>query len=274
MEANIKELLEFAQHLAKAAAGGVGGRFGRVPTRRKADRTVVTEVDIAVQDCLASEIAEHFPEHAVVAEEAGNPHVHASPASARYCWVIDPIDGTRNFAAGFPCFATSIALVDRGEPVVGVVVEHNLGHVYAAGKGLGATLNGALLQAAEPAGGEDWLVGVASNRDPLTVGVVQCWLATRGYVLRNTGSTAMHLALVASGAMAGTFCRQCKVWDIAAGAILVSEAGGVMTDPCGKPRTPFSMTADPSVDLPILAGARGAHAALLASIAPVVGAAG
>jgi myo-inositol-1(or 4)-monophosphatase len=267
MQTSPKELLEFAKCLAKKTAPLTSEGANRVQTRRKGDQTIVTEIDLAVQEVILREIAAQYPEHAVIAEETiAQPHAHAGIARAKFCWVIDPVDGTRNFAVNFPCFATSIALLEDGEPLVGVVIEHNLGRIYAAARGLGATVDQRPLRAAEPQSDDDWLIGVASNRDPATIAVVHRLLETRGWILRNTGSTAFHLALVASGALTGAYCNQCKIWDIAAGILLVSEAGRIMTDPAGGALVPFSLTGDMTRNLPFLAGSRISHPVLLNSL--------
>jgi myo-inositol-1(or 4)-monophosphatase len=188
------------------------------------------------------------------------------PSAARYCWVIDPIDGTRNFVNGVPCFSTSIAVLDRGQPVVGVVVEHNRRDVFEATLSGGARLNGDPIHCADPPPNRDTLIGLTSDKTSLTRKVLEAWSATQGIVLRNLGSTAVHLALVASGALAADFCCLCKIWDIAAGALLITEAGGRITTPYGDPRIPFDLSLEPTAKLPILAAAPATHERLLRTI--------
>ena len=110
------------------------------------------------------------------------------------------------------------------------------------------------------------LIGVPSSKDALTQQVLTAWLGTKRFILRNTGSTALHLALVASGSLGAAFCKQCKIWDLAAGALLVTEAGGRVSDPFGLDRIPFRLDGDPDEDFPVLAGAPAAHQRLLDSI--------
>ena len=191
-----------------------------------------------------------------------------SPAAteARFCWVIDPLDGTRNYAYGVPCFSTSLAVLDRGRPVVGVVFEHNQKLLYAAIAGMGATCNGSGIRAAEVLEGRDVLVAFPSSKDQTTVDVRRDWVPRRGLVGRNLGSTALHLALVASGALSAAFCKRSKIWDIAAGGLLVTEGGGLITDLSGAERMSFDLAAAPDEDLPVLAAALQTHRQLLATI--------
>lgn len=243
-------------------------RLGSTTISRKADRSVVTEVDHATQAHILSAIADAYPDHGVCAEETvERPERHADRREARFTWVVDPLDGTRNFAVGLPCFSTAIAVLDRGNPVVGVVVEHNLGHCFTAIKGQGARRNDQPISVTDAVDHGEMLVGVPSNKDPLTVAVLTRWLATPGIVYRSFGTTAYHLALTATGALDAVFCKRNKIWDLAAGALIVTEAGGLLTDPFGGPRLPFDLTADRNADVPFIAGRPDAHATLRASIA-------
>lgn len=262
-----QEMLELAERLAREAAARALAAERPLSVTRKADNSLVTEIDHAIQARIVRAVTARFPDHAICAEETiEHPELHPDRTAARYCWVIDPLDGTRNYTCGFPCFATSIAVLDRGRPVVAVVHEHNLGAHCAAIAGAGVTLNGKPLSMATPKDDMDLIVGVPSSKDPLTVAVLRSWLATRGLICRNVGSTAWHLAMVASGALDAVFCKRCKIWDIAAGALLVAEAGGRVTDPFGNDCVPFDLAADSDADLPILAASAPAHARLLRSI--------
>ncbi|MFQ5590074.1 MAG: inositol monophosphatase family protein [Phycisphaerae bacterium] len=260
-------MLDLATRLAEDAARVSVPQMGRTPVTRKHDASVVTAVDRAIQHQIFLAVREAYPDHALLGEEelAAHESVPAEPG-ARFCWVIDPLDGTRNFAAGLPVFATSIAVLDNGWPCVAVIVEHNLGHTYAAVSGRGATLNARQIRLTDPDSDEDYVVGVPSSKDGLTVGIVQAWAETKELICRNLGSTAMHLALVSSGAMAAAFARRSKVWDIAAGWLLVREAGGRITDLRGNELAPFRLDADPEVDIPFLAGAPEMHRRLLRSL--------
>ena len=262
----VHAMLELAYRLSFEAAAIAIDRSGKEKTSRKADDSVVTDTDRAIEALFLEAISATYPNHAVCAEESAN-RPDPRRQEARYCWVIDPLDGTRNFAAGLPCFSTSVAVLENGSPVVAVVLEHHTKQLYTATYGDGARLNGEPIRVAGADAFHDRLIGVPSSKDPLSVAVLGSWLRTKGMILRNLGSTAMHLALVASGALDAAFCKQCKIWDIAAGALLISEAGGLLTDEKGHPRVPFDLTTDPGGDLPILAAGPATHRQLLASIA-------
>jgi len=272
MQDPLDEMLDLARQLGLEAAEQTRPYSGRVDSMLKADSSVVTEVDHEVQRRIVSAVSGRFPEHAFMNEEPlDDPASHPEPGSARFCWVVDPIDGTRNFVAGFACFATSIAVVDRGVPVVGVVVEHNVNHVYAARAGGGATLNGRRLRMEEPDPERDVIVGISSGKDPHTCAVSARWQGEPGLVTRNLGSSALHLGMLASGAFGAVFNRKCKIWDIAAGIVLVREAGGVVTDPEGREVLPFDMRADPGRNIPIFGAAPEAHGKLLQGVRAAAG---
>jgi len=266
--ASADEWLSLARRLVEQAADLSVARFGTVKASLKPDKSVVTHVDHDIQRHLVNAIAEACPEHAIIAEEHVEPvAVYPSPTTARFCWVIDPLDGTRNYVLGVRCFSTSIALLDRGRPILGVVLEHNLRDLYVAVLGRGTRRNGTPVRVLDPPDGDDLLVGFPSSKDSLAVAVTRAWAAERGLIARNLGSTALQLGLVASGAMAATFAKRSKIWDEAAGALLVTEAGGRFTDASGRDPVPFDLATDPQRDLPFLAGAPRAHARLLPTLA-------
>ncbi|HNQ23576.1 MAG TPA: inositol monophosphatase [Phycisphaerae bacterium] len=261
------DLLELATRLACESGELVRGKLGQIAVYIKPDTSVVTDTDHRIQDQIVRTIRQQHPDHAIVAEEgaegdAALPH----PARAEFCWVIDPLDGTRNFTAGLPCFCTSIGILRQGLPVVGVVVEHNLGIVYRAAVGAGAMCNGRAIAVRELPPELDRLVGIPSGKDWVSLRVIQAWCGIENLAFRNLGSTAWHLALVASGALQATFMQRCKIWDLAAGVLLVQEAGGVVSDARGATLLPFDLARDMQDDLPCLAGTPPTHAALLPTV--------
>lgn len=268
MDDTVKEQMQtLAERLAGEAAELSLARIGRINATRKADGSIVTETDYAIQERIVSAITQQFPDHAVLAEEhMSGAGTAVAAAEARFTWVIDPLDGTRNYVSRLPCFATSIAVLDRGTPVVGVIVEHNLRCCYAAISGRGATLDGEPIRCANPADGEDWLIGIPSSKDSLTVQVLRGWVATKGYVCRNLGSTAFHLALVASGTLVAAFAKRAKIWDVAAGVLIAAEAGAQITGAVGAELLPFDLQADANADVPFLAAPPVVHGCLLSSI--------
>ena len=167
-------MLNLASELAVEAASIALAGFGKVAARRKADDSVVTDTDCAIQAHLVERIGKGYPDHAILAEETLCVEGDCRDRTkARYVWVIDPLDATRNYASGLACFATSIAVLDHAVPVVGVVYEHNLRHLYTAALGRGASLNGSAIRVDEPPTSHDHLIGIPSSKDELTVRVLR-----------------------------------------------------------------------------------------------------
>ena len=262
-----ESMLELAVRLATHAAEISLSRIEEAKVSRKFDNSVVTTTDNEIQAMIVEAIADKFPSHAVCGEEtAPTAGACIAPPEARYCWVIDPLDGTRNYVARLPCFATSIGALDRGVPVVGVVYEHNTRQLFTATLGGGAHLNDRQVFVNQLPPESKHLVGIPSTKDDMALKVSAAWHATPGLVCRNFGSTALEMGLVASGSLSGLLGRQVKIWDIAAGTLLISEAGGIITDPLGNSILPFRMDADPQRSVPILAASKSVHGWLLESI--------
>ena len=262
-------MLELAKRLAQEAADMGRAGIGRDAVSRKADTSVVTEVDRAIEAHILGAIRDVYPDHATCAEESASA-CDPGRAAAQYCWVVDPIDGTRNYVSGFPCYSTSIAVLERGRPVIGVVLNHHGGALYVATAGGGTTLNGQSVNVTEVERDDDVLVGVPSSKDRVTISVVGHWIATPGMVCRNVGSTALHLAMLSAGQLGATYCKQCKIWDVAAGVLMIEEAGGRMTDLHGNAVVPFDLTRDPADNISHLAAAPETHERLLSQIGPMV----
>jgi myo-inositol-1(or 4)-monophosphatase len=211
-------------------------RFGgemRVDKKGKID--LVTEVDIEVERIFRTLIAERFPTHAVLAEElGGGAEVPAGP-----CWVFDPIDGTTNFAHGLPIFCASLALEVDGEAVVAAVYDPTRQELFTAERGGGAHLNGKPIHVS---GAQDLVNAMLVTGFPYDVhqrvdeivGLFAAFVG-RARAVRRLGSAAIDLCYVAAGRMDGFWESDLKPWDIAGGALIVSEAGGRMTMMDGGP---------------------------------------
>lgn len=238
-------------------------RQGRAVASRKADRSLVTDVDHAVQDILLERIGREFPADAVITEETQeSPERHATVGSANRCWVIDPIDGTRNYARGFPLFTISVGLMEAGRPVLGVIHNPMTENMYSAAQGGGAWLDGAPMAAADRPMASGTLIGVPSARRAALPEILHGWMDRM--VLRNTGSTALHLALVASGAMDAAYSDDCRLWDVAAGAVIACEAGAVFIRPTGEPHFPMDLTSYVDQDVPFIVAGPHLAATLVA----------
>lgn len=202
------------------------GRFS-VSEKRKAD--LVTEADHASQKCIFDLISNRYPNHGFLGEEGLNQAADGS----EFRWVIDPLDGTSNYVHGFPYYAVSIAVEKAGQLVAAVVFDPTRDETFAAAKGQGATLNGKPITTS----GETDLsktMGMAS----LPVGADASDPAVRRFLtamshlqtVQRSGSAALNLACVASGRIDTFWSTSLKPWDVAAGLLLVEEAGGTVTD--------------------------------------------
>jgi len=206
-------------------------RFGGdVRIDRKGQIDLVTEVDVAIERMFRSLIAERFPDHSILGEElGGSQEVPEGP-----CWVFDPIDGTTNFAHGVPIFCSSLALEVAGTAEIAAVYDPTRRELFTAELGGGAFLNGRPISvSAAPALLESMLVtgfpyDVHTRVDEI-VGLFSAFVG-RARAVRRLGSAAIDLCYVAAGRMDGFWERDLHAWDIAGGALIVSEAGGSVTN--------------------------------------------
>jgi myo-inositol-1(or 4)-monophosphatase len=219
----------FALAAASAAAELVAARAGTGDVREKERADLVTDVDEASERLIVERVRDHFPDDAVVAEESA-----AAAVSSGRRWVIDPVDGTTNFVHGHPFVAVSVALVDDEGPAVGVVAAPFLGEVYLAVRGGGAFLNGRPIRVSpEPelarsllATGFPFKQG-KGDLDAYMLLVADAVRSSRD--VRRAGSAALDLAFTAAGRVGGFFEIGLAPWDVAAGMLLVTEAGGRVT---------------------------------------------
>jgi myo-inositol-1(or 4)-monophosphatase len=211
-------------------------RVGRgVRIDKKGAIDLVTEVDVAIERLFRGLIAERFPDHAILAEELGG----SEPLPAQPCWVFDPIDGTTNFAHGLPIFCASLALEIDGVPEVAAVYDPTRKELFTAERGEGAFLNGLPIRVSRAADLVDAMLvtgfpyDVHARVDEI-VGLFAAFVA-KARAVRRLGSAAIDLCYVAAGRMDGFWESDLKPWDIAAGALIVSEAGGRMSAMNGAP---------------------------------------
>ena len=216
----------------------LNGYLGRLTTiNKKGPIDLVTEADIESEKQIIATIRSLFPDHEILAEESGlnksNPSI--------YKWIIDPLDGTTNFAHQIPIFSISIAFAIRGEIVVGVILNPVSGELFTAIRGNGATLNGkAIIVSDEKKISESLLAtgfpyDVKQILDPVMIRFKQCIQAARG--IRRLGSAALDLCFIACGRFDGFWEENLKPWDTAAGALIAEEAGAMITDFSGNPYT-------------------------------------
>lgn len=208
------ELLVFAHHLADEAAVLLRTWFGRATAAIKADGSFVTEADLAVDRAVHAALAAHYPEHALLSEETTR-----SYTGAEWTWVVDPLDGTTNFANGLPIWGSSIALLHQGEPVLGMLDFPLLGQRFSALRGGGAFFNGEPIHCppASALHNNQFLITDTRSARRLHISAPP--------KLRVLGSAAFDLAAVSHGVAVGCCELLPKIWDIAAAWLVLQEAG-------------------------------------------------
>jgi myo-inositol-1(or 4)-monophosphatase len=197
---------------------------------KKGSIDLVTEVDVAVEKMVRELISERLPDHQVLGEEFGG----AKNIPAGPCWVLDPIDGTTNYAHGLPIFCASLALEINGVAEVAAIFDPNRQELFTAERGGGAFVNGQRLQVSAAETLVDALLVTGfpydvHQRVDEIVGLFGAFVG-RARAVRRLGSAAIDLCYVAAGRMDGFWEQDLKPWDVAAGALIVEEAGGRVTN--------------------------------------------
>ncbi len=225
----MSDVLPIAEAIARRAGAVVREGFGQArQVRQKGVIDLVTEFDQRSEEVIVSALQKEFPEHAVLAEESG---LHQR--TSEYQWVVDPIDGTTNFAHGFPLFAISLGLLRGKVPAAGVIYDPLHEELFAAALGQGATLNSRPIHVSAQAHLEQALLAtgfaynIRTNPRNNLAQFAQFQLRTQG--VRRLGSAALDCAWTALGRLDGYWEFGIKPWDIAAGGLLVREAGGRAT---------------------------------------------
>jgi myo-inositol-1(or 4)-monophosphatase len=208
---------------------------GDIRVDKKGTIDLVTEVDLEVERMFRNLIAERFPDHQVLAEEFGGGT--ATPPGP--CWIFDPIDGTTNYAHGLPIFCASLALEIDGVGEVAAIFDPNRQELFTAERGGGAHMNGRPLQVSTAGALVDAMLVTGFPYDVHArvaeiVGLFGAFVA-EARAVRRLGSAAIDLCYVAAGRLDGFWERDLKPWDIAAGALIVAEAGGRVTRMDGQP---------------------------------------
>jgi myo-inositol-1(or 4)-monophosphatase len=223
--------VEAASAIAREA-GALLMRHRGVGFELKGEFDLVTAADHASERLIVSRLQEAFPDHGIVAEEGG----HADMKS-EYRWFVDPLDGTTNFAHGFPVFNATLAVARGNEVIAGVVFDPERNELFAAERGGGATLNGKKIAVSKASSLEDSLVatGFPSRRRHQNVNVHFYYqLAMQTHGVRRAGAAAIDLAWTACGRLDGFWEFGLNPWDMAAGTLLVEEAGGKVSSMRGE----------------------------------------
>lgn len=225
--------LETAQAAARAAGQVLRDWRDRFTVSEKSVKNLVTEADLAAQQTIFDLIYSRYPDHAYLGEEDLQRSGHSSPLR----WIIDPLDGTSNYVHGFPYYAVSIALEDEQGLSVGVVYDPNRDEMFSAVRSQGATLDGRPIQTSGFGTLQEAMclasLPIAPQRDDPAIERFLRVLEAAQTVQRS-GSAAMNLANVACGRIDAFFSTSLKPWDMAAGALLVTEAGGIVSSVSGS----------------------------------------
>lgn len=250
-------MLNFAIETARDAGQILLEKFGRISgVIKKGDINLVTEADLASEAMIIERIKSYYPKHSILAEESGEAVVIGG--DTKWKWIIDPLDGTTNYAHGYPCFCVTIALEHEGEIVIGVTFDPTRSELFAAEKGLGATLDNKPIRVSTETNLGDSLIVTGfpydfKQKQNFEQHLTDFLLKSRG--VRRDGSAAIDMAYVACGRFDGFWEEGLHPWDVAAGKLLIEEAGGQVTYYDGSP---FSI-----YNPPICASNGGIHSQML-----------
>jgi len=233
---NLLETLEIAKNSALIGNQILNDNYNKIQTisskGRKGD--LVTNVDLEVENKIKQYLTEKTPNISINAEESGKLN-----KSSDLTWCIDPLDGTTNYSHGYPFFGTSIGLVFKNKPILGAISVPYLNELYSACIGEGSFCNDNKLKVSNPINLSDSLLVTGFSYDRFETEdnnyAEFCYLTHKTRGVRRGGAAAVDLAFVASGKVDGYWERGLEVWDLAAGAIIVKEAGGIISDyPSGE----------------------------------------
>jgi myo-inositol-1(or 4)-monophosphatase len=227
----IPELVATCEEAARAGGRTLLEWRRRFRTWEKGPADLVTDADLASQEAIREVVASRFADHEFLGEETPGAAARATFARAEWTWVVDPLDGTTNYVHGLAQYSVSVAVLHRGEAAAGCVFDPVTGECYTAGRGEGSRLGGERIA---PSGQTDLsrsLVAVSfpariDHRSPEIVDFLRVLPHCQAF--RRMGSAALNLCYVASGALDAYWSTSTKMWDIAAGALLVEESGGAI----------------------------------------------
>jgi myo-inositol-1(or 4)-monophosphatase len=264
--------LTFIRGLAADAAKLVLHHYGHVARQTKTNSATtdeaVTEADRASQRFIVAGLKKQFPADGIIGEESdtGTTITFDVPDPMGRNWVIDPIDGTNNFIAGMGAFAVCIGLLDKGMPLLGVVLDVTRNITYSAAAGLGAFANDRPIRAHTTPLGDSSMIMLTSNllkKDGTTPQWACRWIGQTDWKIRMIGSAAIEAVQVAAGVAHGAVTINGKLWDVVAPAAIAIEAGAVVTDTQGKAIFPFDLRGYTGAKVPYLTAGPAAQATLL-----------
>ena len=250
-----KKEMETARRAAMEAGGILKELYGNINRiLKKGEIDLVTEADIASENAVIETISSDFPNDMILSEEAGE---HGEKSDR--LWIVDPLDGTTNFAHTFPFFAISIGFQVEYETVAGVVYNPVMDEFFEAEKGKGAFLNKNSIRVSDKVNLKDSLVAtgfpydIHEKNEAVLEDFKRMIVQVQG--VRRPGAASIDLCYVAAGRLDGFWEQGLKPWDTAAGSIILQEAGGIISDYAGNPYDPFMKT--------VLASNPGIHGKML-----------
>ena len=259
---NLNEMLETAIAAARLAGQRAMEELGSIKVSIKNNSELVTQADAQCQQIIINRIKETYPNHGFIAEEGEKGRIFKQPPQGElFWWVIDPIDGTNNYAHQMPIFAVSIAVMHKGEPIVGVIFEPATDSMFTAVKGGQAQLNGRRITTGEEKMDEFSSVVLDSHfGEGVPRWACEIMQKTR---FRNLGTTALELAYIAKGGLVAAIFNSPKLWDIAAGALIAEAAGAVVSDWQGGKIFPVDLDSYQRQELQTIAANKKVHAQIL-----------
>ncbi|NLH17045.1 MAG: inositol monophosphatase [Phycisphaerae bacterium] len=260
---DIRDMLETAVVASRLAGQRAMEEIRYVKSSIKDGREMVTQADGICQKIIIDRIKESYPDHGFLGEEGGSQGIFRQPPRGAddIWWVIDPIDGTNNYAHGLLCFAVSVAAFWKGKPIVAVIFDPATESMYTATEDTGAQRNDSEIRVNDEPLSRFSSFGIDSHFRSEMAGAIQRMIKNTRF--RNLGATALHLAYVAKGSMIGTITTDAKLWDIAAGVFLIETAGGIVTDLQGKRIFPLDVAAYTGQTIVMISANRKNHPDLL-----------
>ncbi|MCP4450952.1 MAG: inositol monophosphatase [Planctomycetes bacterium] len=263
---NLEAMLTTAVHAARSAGHFAIDMIETAHVSIKNSSDLVTEADHQCQKLIIAQIHAKFPDHGFVGEEGDHGSLFKRPPSEPegIWWIIDPIDGTNNYAHGLPQFSVSIGAMQHGRPIVGVIYDPCTDRMYTATSQDRPQENGVPMAVTTEALNMHCSIGIDSHfGDTVPAWIYELMTRTR---FRNIGTTALHLAYTAKGGFAGMVLFTPKLWDIAAGCLIAEQAGAIISDWQGKPLWPVDVAAYEGGAFPSVMCNPAVHKELLAMI--------
>ncbi len=237
MTEHLEETLNVAKNAAEQASEVLIGHYGKVAIMKKnSSQNLVTQADLEAEEIILRRIHQSFPDHKVLREEGES----TGTVESKHLWIIDPLDGTNNYAHGIPQFGVSIAYAEQGQVLMGVVLDPNRGETFAAIRGKGAYLNGQRIATSGRSQLNESMIATGFYYDrgqmmEQTLESIRRLFQENIHGIRRFGGAAIDQCWVACGRLEGFFEYQLAPWDYAAASLIIEEAGGQCADRRGAP---------------------------------------